>query len=499
LPYLWSVEGAARLIRGVLGKSKGIPKIEIKKSGYKLIVDKSVKDVRPFITGFVAKGCKVDDYLIKQIIQLQEKLCESFGRKRKKAAIGVYAYDKIKFPVKYKATAPESIKFTPLDFFKEMTQQEILEEHPTGKKYAGILENAKKYPILVDKNDEVLSFPPIINSNNTGKVEVGSENLFFEVTGTDLQTVLTSANIFAQAFYDRGFQIFSVDVDYSGKKMTTPVIRKETMKLDKERVKKFTGLDLKDAEIKKLLEKAQFNYNNGKVEIPHYRQDILHDVDLIEEIAIMFDFNKIPVQPLSSYTIGGTSEIQEFIDVARTVIVGAGYQEMMSPMLTNKESLFNKMNVKPFGVIEIEEFMSESFSVMRNWLIPTMMEVLSKNTHVEYPQRVFEQGLISVNKKGKVVDYERIAVATANPDADYTEIRQVLDHLMRMFDVEYEINETEHDSFIPGRVGRVSVKGKDVAYIGEIAPGVLSNWEINMPVAVFELNLTELFEVINKK
>src|SRR3989338_5652429 len=175
LPYLWSVEGFARLIKGILGLQKGTPKIEIKKDQYKVIVEKSVSPIRPYIAAFVAKGHKVDDYLIKQMVQLQEKLCESYGRRRLKVAIGVYSYDKVKFPVHYRAVEPESVKFVPLEFKKEMTPQEILEEHPTGKEYAWILKDAKKYPILIDSADSVLSFPHIINSDLTGRVVSGDE------------------------------------------------------------------------------------------------------------------------------------------------------------------------------------------------------------------------------------------------------------------------------------------------------------------------------------
>ncbi|MFC1697531.1 phenylalanine--tRNA ligase subunit beta [Nanoarchaeota archaeon] len=498
LPYLWSVEGAARLIKGVLGKNKGIPKIKIHDSSYELIVDKSVKKVRPYICSFIAKGHKIDDYLIKQIIQLQEKLCESFGRKRLKAAIGIYSYDKITFPIKYKAVDPESIEFKPLEWKRPMTQQEILESHPAGQKYAWILESAKKYPILIDSKNEVLSFPPIINSNTTGKIEIGEENLFFEVTGTDMETINIATNIFAQALHDRGFKIYSIKIKYDNKTIKTPLIKHEKIKVKKERIKELTGLDLKETEIKKLLQKAQFEYDKGNVLIPHYRADIIHDIDVIEEVAIMYDFNKIPTLPLTSYTIGESTKLMEFIDIIRNLIVGFGYQETMSPILSSKEIIFEKMNVEEFSVIEIEEFMTESYSVVRNWLLPTLMEILSKNKHVEYPQKIFEQGLVTVKKKENIIDYERIAVASAHQNSDYTEIKQILDYVLRMLNVEYDMRETKHDSFIEGRVARVSVKGKDIAYIGELHPQVLKNFDLDMPVAAFELNISELYDLINK-
>jgi phenylalanyl-tRNA synthetase beta chain len=501
LPYLWSIEGVARLIKGLIGKQKGIPKIEIfKQSDHRLTVDKSVKQIRPYIAAFVAKGHKVDDYLIKQMIDLQEKFCDSYGRRRKKVAIGVYNYKKIKFPITYKATDPESIKFTPLEFKKEMTQQEILEDHPTGKEYAWILEGMNKYPILVDANNEVLSFPPIINSNFSGKIDIGDEDLFFEATGEDLDSVLLAANVFAQAFYERGFKIYSVDVAYPDKLhdvITTPFLFDESIKISALQVKKLLGLELKEEQIKKLLEKMQYEYNKGIVKIPNYRRDIMHPVDVIEDVAISYGYQNIEMHYLESYTVGETFPIVKFVDKVRDIIAGLGYQEVFSAMLSNKELLYEKMNVKDFDTVELKEFMSERYSIVRSWIMPILMSVLNKNKSVEYPQKIFEEGLVTTRKGNEIKDMHRIALVSAHKDADYTEARQALDSLMKAFDIQYEIEETEHDSFIPGRVGRVIVNKKKVAYIGELNPKVLANFDLTVPVSGFELNLTELFESIS--
>jgi phenylalanyl-tRNA synthetase beta chain len=184
------------------------------------------------------------------------------------------------------------------------------------------------------------------------------------------------------------------------------------------------------------------------------------------------------------------------LDSARDILIGHGYQEVMSPILSNKELLFEKMNVKEFGLVEIEKFMSERYSVVRNWILPVLLDVLSKNKHVEYPQKVFEQGLVTVRKEDKVFDYERIALVSAHNTADYTEARQVLDSMLSLTGFEYKIVPVEHDSFIAGRVGRVIVNDKKVGYIGEISPKVLSNFGLEVPVAGFEVNLTELFETL---
>jgi phenylalanyl-tRNA synthetase beta chain len=428
---------------------------------------------------------------------LQEKFCESYGRRRKKVAVGVYNYKKIKFPIIYKATDPESIKFIPLEFKKEMTQQEILEDHPKGKEYAWTLEGCDKYPVLIDNSNEVLSFPPIINSNYSGKIEIGNEDLFFEATGDDLDAVLLAANIFAQAFYERGFKIYAVDIKYEDKKITTPHMFDESMKISSLQIKNLVGLNLKEEEIKKLLEKMRYDYKEGKVKIPDYRRDIMHPADIIEDIAISYGYNNIKPEPVSLYTQGEPLPIKKFIDKAKEVLVGLGYQEVLSSILSNKKNLYENMNLEDFGTIEINKPMSETYSVVRSWLLPILMEVLSKNKHVDYPQRIFEQGIITAKKGEDIYDYHRIALASAHKDADFTEAKQALDLMMRLLGIKYKIIETEHNSFIPGRVGRVIVNNKKVSYIGEFSPEVIKNWDLDVPVVGFEVNLTELFENVN--
>ncbi|MCP3681162.1 MAG: phenylalanine--tRNA ligase subunit beta [bacterium] len=496
LPHLWSVEGLARHFRGVLGIDHGIPKLPTKKADYQVIVDKSVNNVRPYIAAFVAKGHKIDDYLLKQMVQLQEKLCDSYGRKRAKVSIGLYSYKRITFPVHYKATDPESVKFVPLEFKKEMTQQEILEDHPKGREYAHILKGLSKYPILIDEKGEVLSFPPVINSNFTGKVEEGDTELFYEVTGTDNEAILLATNIFAQALSDRGFEIFSVDIKYPTKAITTPFMFNERIKLKPEQVREMIGININQAQLKKLLEKGRFYYKAPVVEIPHYRRDILHLVDVIEDVAIMYGYQNIKDEPLTSYTVGSTYPLLKFANKIRDMAVGLGFQEVMSSILSNKETLFNKMNLEDFGTVEIEQYMSESYSVVRSWLTPMMMEVLSKNKHVDYPQKIFEQGLVTRRKGSKVQDFECISIVSCHNTADYTEAKQIIENMLKQLNLKCDIKETEHSSFIPGRVSRISVNGKDIAYAGEISPKVLENWKVETPAAAVEINLTELFELI---
>lgn len=496
LPYLWGAAGFARLARGMLGKDKGLCKLDLKNGKYKLIVENSVTKVRPYIAAFVAKGPKIDNALLKQLIEFQEKVCETYGRKRKKIAIGIYNYSRINFPIHYKAVFPNKVKFVPLDFKKEMNLKEILTEHPKGKEYGWILDEFSKYPILKDANNQILSFPPIINSNETGQIKENDTELFFEVTGTDMNSVFLCCNIFAQDMSERGFNIFSVDIKYPTKQITTPMQFKDSIKLSTKDVNSVLGLDLKEGELKSLLRKFRYDYKTDKVLIPDYRKDILHKRDVIEDVAIAYGYENIPTYNLTSYTQGQTSKIVGFTDKIREILVGLGFSEVMSQVLSNKNLLYNKMEIDDFGTVELEKPVSDNYSVIRTWITPILMDFLSKNRHVEFPHNIFEEGVVTLKKGGKIIDNQRISTIIVSEKADYTKIKQVLDCLFRMLGTEYEIEDTNHRSFIAGRVGRVIVNNKQVGYIGEIAPRVIYNFNIEMPVVAFELNITEMFEAI---
>jgi len=411
-----------------------------------------------------------------------------------KVAVGVYSYPKITFPVHYKATNPESVKFIPLGFKREMTQGEILEMHPTGMEYAWILKGCKNYPLLVDSKNAVLSFPPIINSDWSGKIESGDNELFFEATGTDKEAVQFAANIFAYAFAERGFKIYSVGVKYGAKTEQHPLPFNEKVKISADFVNSILGTKLKESELKSLLEKMRFGYEKGHALIPDYRRDIMHPVDVVEDVAIAYGYNKLPEFGMNTYTHGNTFPITKFLDKIRELLVGQGYQEAFSHILANKNLLYGQMNVEDFGTIEIANPMTETYSCVRTWILPQLMEILGKSKNAEYPQKIFEEGLVTMKKDLK--DYSRVALVTAHTKADFTEVKQVLDFIMDNLQIKYVIEDTVHNSFIPGRVGRVIVNGKAVAYIGEMHPSVLSNFGLGVPAAAFELNLSDLFETL---
>lgn len=497
-PDLWSTEGIAREINGRI-KEKGLPEYEIKKSELVVEVDKKVSKIRPLTVCAVVKNLKIDENILSQMIQLQEKVAGTFGRNRKEVAIGVYDFKKIKPPIKYTTVKSNEIKFVPLDFKEDLTPEEILEKHPKGKEFGHLLEGFKEYPIFIDSAGNILSMPPIINSDYTGKVTEETEEIFIECSGFYFKFLIPALNVIVCALADRGASIENVKVIYSDKTIFTPDLNPKKTSVDIDYVNKVSGLKLSEKEICNLLEQARYQAkSNGKrIELlyPAYRQDIMHARDIVEDVLISYGYDKIsPVYPKLA-TKGEIDKKEFFSNKIAEIMVGLGLQEILSYTLTNKENLFRKMNIKEEKIVEIENPVSSTWNVFRSWLLPSLMEFYSHNQHVQYPQKIFEVGdvvLIDEKQETKTKDVRKIVAAISDSKVTYDEIAAVLDAFLSSLKVKYKLKKIKHFSFIEGRVAEVLVDGKSIGIIGEIHPHVLENWNLEMPVAGFEINLEKI-------
>ncbi|ACJ15880.1 phenylalanyl-tRNA synthetase, beta subunit [Thermococcus onnurineus NA1] len=511
-PDLWSAEGIARQIRWALGMAKGLPRYEVEKSDVVVYVDEKLKDIRPYGVYAIVEGLSLDDEALKQMINLQEKVALTFGRRRREVAIGIFDFDKVKPPIYYRA-AEKTEKFVPLGFEEKMSLEEILEKHEKGKEYGHLIKDKPYYPLLVDSEGNVLSMPPIINSELTGRVTTETRNVFVDVTGWDLNKIMLALNVVVTALAERGGKIKSVKVVYGDFEIETPNLTPKEFEVEFEYIRRLAGIDLSDEEIKELLERMfyEVELENGKAKLkyPAFRDDIMHARDVLEDVLIAYGYNEIKPEEPKLAVQGRGDKFVEFEDTVRELMVGYGLQEVMTFNLTNREAQYTKMNLDfgehpfeeyghhpPARLVEIENPISPKWSALRAWLIPSLMEFLSQNTHEEYPQRIFEVGkttLINENKETKTVSESKLAVAIAHPRVTFTEVKEILDSVMHHLGLEYELKEIEHNSFIPGRVGKIIVNGQEVGIIGEIHPKVLENWGIEMPVAAFEVFLRPLY------
>ena len=506
-PDLWSAEGIARQIRWALGFERGLPKYDVEESGVTVYVDGKLKDIRPYGVYAIVEGLSLDEEALKQMINLQEKVALTFGRRRREVAIGIFDFDRVKPPIYYRA-AEKSEKFVPLGFEEELTLEEIIEKHEKGREYGHLIKDRPYYPLLVDSEGKVLSMPPIINSEITGRVTTETRNVFVDVTGWDLKKIMLALNVVVTALAERGGKIKSVRVVYPDFEVETPDLTPKSFEVELDYIKRLMGLKLSDGDVRNLLERMMYDVElvDGKARLlyPAFRDDIMHARDVLEDVLIAYGYNEIEPEEPKLAVQGRGDKFIEFEDAVRELMVGFGLQEVMTFNLTNRDNQYTRMNLPcgdyfnhpPAELVEIENPISPKWSALRVWLTPSLLDFLSQNTHEEYPQRIFEVGkvtLIDEGRETKTVSESKLAVALAHPRVTFTEAKEILESAMRHLGFEYGLEEIEHPSFIPGRVGRIIVNGKEIGIIGEIHPAVLENWGIEMPVAAFELFLRPLY------
>lgn len=496
-PDLWSPEGIARALRGFLGLQAGPRDYAIAgPSRVAIKVDPRLEKIRPFIACSVVKNVKLSDSAIRGLMHLQDKLDESYGRGRKKSSIGLYEFDLITPPLRYAVAGPEEISFVPLGTDERMSLNDILIKHPKGIEYGHIVESNPLWPILLDSKNDVLSFPPVINSNDLGRITPETHNVLVEVTGTSLDVVSNALTMMTISLADRGGRIYSSIVHYpygETKRAVTPALKTHHVRIRLDYVRAMLGIDLTAGQTVKLLRKARFGASSVSqtaldVTVPCFRLDIMHPVDIIEDIGIAYGLNRIKPRWPPHATVGGITSQHEFNDLLREIMIGLGFQELLTFTLSNPDKLFTRMNLPPKTIVDLQNPRVQTLTCLRNWLIPSLTEILSANVHVAYPQRVFETGDCVTRDGSKVEEITKLAAITCHADASFTEARASLDSLLSNLGLSTRLTGLEHGSFVEGRAAAIWVGEAQVGIMGEIHPQVLENWGIQNPAAALELN-----------
>jgi len=495
--------GVARAFCGLMGWNIGMPKYSVKQGNITLKVDKSVADVRPYIVAATVRGLETDSNTIKELMELQEALHWMIGRDRKKASIGVHKLDAVEPPFSYITCTPDGVKFVPLDKTEEMTPQEVLEKHEKGITYKNQVDWASRYPLVVDCKGQILSFPPIINGELT-KVDENTRDLFIEVTGTDLNAVQRSLKVLVCALADLGGKVETVRVEYPDRVLITPELIPQKMKLNVDFSNDRLGLDFSEKQTIEALQKARLDAKVVEkgvldVSIPVYRTDILHEIDLVEEVAVGFGIFRLEPTKPATLTTGKKHVVTEVADTVRQILVGLGFTEALNFVLTNEIDHYQKMRQEPKELVTLANPVSTDYSIIRNELLPSLMKNLAVSKHHVFPQRMFEvSDVIKLNKESETYTERRInlAAVSSHPTANFTEMKSFLESLLiNLGFTEWAVEETKHPSFLQGRVAKISLGKTDLGVVGEIHPEVLNNFELENPTGAFEIDLQKIIEL----
>jgi len=502
-PDIWAVEGMARALRGYLGVGRTKEIRLAGRSNLKVVIDKRVKPIRPFISTAIVKGLQPTDEALKSWINLQEKLDQTYGRKRRRASIGFYQADLIQSPLSYTVANPDIITFAPLGSENKQSLRDIVENHPKGAEYGEIISQFETWPILVDGADNVLSLPPVINSNDLGRITTETKNILIEVTGTNAETVHNTLKIVVSTLAERGGKIYSCLEIYpygSPRRFVSPDLSPTRAQLRLSYINTLLGTSLTLKEASRLAERAGYRVRIAtgdtiQLEISCYRTDIMHSVDIIEDIAIAMDINKLkPVWP-KIWTVGNFAKETDETESVGETMIGLGFQEVLTYALTSPAEVSNNVQSIDGKLVELLNPRMTTHTVVRSWLLPSLLEILSHNTHVDYPQRIFEIGpYISrgENLIHPIQESRKLAAVTIHANAGFTEIRSSFDALAQNKGRSFQIKETEHPSFLSGRCGAITSDGTEVGVIGELNPRVIKSWGLNLPAAAFEMEMSAL-------
>lgn len=499
-PDLFSVEGVSRALKQFLEIEPGLVSYPVEKSGIEMVIESSVLDVRPYIVCGVVKNLHLDSRAVESLMLLQEHLHRGLGRNRKNVSVGVHDLAKVKPPFRYLAVDP-SFSFIPLDYEEEMTMAEILEKHPKGIGYRYILEGKAKYPLILDSEGNVLSFPPIINAELT-RVTESTKDLFIDVTGLN-EHVSIALNIIAYALGERGGQIQSVVLrstkERREEERETPDFEPKRMEVSCGEVHSLLGIELSAEECKKCCERMGFGaeVNEGLIEvkIPAYRYDILHPWDIIEDIAIGYGYDRIKPEIPGTMVIGCVHPIEEKKMALREIMTGLGYFEVMTFTLTSERKQFELMRRRggEGEKVAVASPISMEHTMLRCSILPNLLEILSINKHHDLPQRIFEVGQVVANLKENYM----LAAVSTHAHANFAEVKSVVDAVLKETGMgEVEVVESEDDAFLEGRrADIIKIKKsltKNAAHIGvfgEIHPEVIRNFWLGHPVVGFEMDI----------
>lgn len=517
-PDLWSLNGVARQIKlHEGGKTVDYMKLMTNKGnndyGDRVVnVDKDLKDIRPYMVAFMICGKAIDDAMLKDIIQTQEKLAWNFGRKRKSLSMGVYRVDQIKFPVSYHAVDPDKTSFVPLACDSPMTCRQILTDHPKGKDFGWILKDCKKFPLLSDAKNETLSMAPIINSATLGAVQVGDKDLMVELTGDNIENLVLSANIVACDFADQGYEIKPILVKHPydtglGKDIMVPYYFQPTTKTTLKAVNKLLGSDFDIKKVEDALIRMGSTVSVEPVETKDgkdysitlspapYRNDFLHEVDIIEDVMIGCNISAFEPRTPQDFTIGRLMPLTEYSRKAKTLMVGLGYQEMIFNYVGSKKDYIDNMLIDGSKVIEIANPMSENYQFIRPEILSSLCRAEAGSANAMYPHKIFEIGKVAYLKEDEntgTITRQHLGFMTASANANFNTLASEVSSLVYFLDHEYKVEESNDPRFIPGRQAKLIVDGKEAGVFGEVHPQVLENWGITTPCAAGEIDLESL-------
>ncbi len=494
-PDLLSAELLGRALRAYLGYEPGLTSYEVAEPEQTLHVDRSVREVRPVVVCGAAHGIDLDEDGLKALMELQEDLHWGLGARRRKVSVGIHDARDITPPYTYKAVDPDEVSFVPLHGHDEMTMRAMLTEIEQGQDYGHLVHDHERWPLIVDDEGEILSFPPIINGTRTTLRE-GTTDVFVDVTGTDRRACRQVLNIVLSHLAEIGGQLAGVTVVEDDEPLVTPDLSTTRRTVEVAHAQRLLGLELSTDDVVTALERMGYGVSvedgTVSVEVPAWRSDVLHAVDLIEDIGIGHGMDAFQGASPQAVTYGQASRTQRFDEQVRRALTGLGYLEVMTLTLTSRWEQTEAISAEEPVLATANPETSEQ-AVLRRRLLPPLLTLASRNTHRDLPQRLFEVGdVVQAGLDGHApANRRRVAGLEVASDAGFTRIKSHVEALLRGLGYRFQESTASQPPFVAGRCAAVTdqASGRVLGHYGEVDPAVIERFDLGTPCAGFELEL----------
>jgi len=505
---LLSEAGLGLYLQGVLEAARGVPSYRAPTSadlpeGFR--VDASVELLRPAIGGAVVRappGKSLDAGLLAEAVRFQELLHATIGRDRRAASLGIYPVDRLEFPVRYSLEPLASVRFVPLDAAEEVGAVEFFRDHPMAATYGPLGRHGDACLTLRDARDRILSLPPILNGRTAGEARVGDRELLLEATGTRERSVAEAVGLLLVVFVAQGWSVAPVPVarsrgpDVEG----TPIVRNRSLDMPSSLLRSLGGEGISAAVVERRLAQARLagrpHSGGWKVDAPPWRPDLVTGVDVAEDVlladGIRPEEGVLPPSP----TRGRIRPETVFRRRFAAALLGLGLAAPHTPLLVSQTTVARVGGAAP---LHLRNPVSAEFAFVRNRLLLSHLDVLAHNTRHGYPQRFGEVAPVVVAAPGSETGGDtryHAGIMIAAEDAGFAGAASIVEYLLRTVDIVGVREPAEIPGTIPGRAARARVTGETVAELGEVAPELLSELGVPVPVAWAEVDLTAIWPLV---
>ncbi|KAG6090066.1 hypothetical protein E4U13_003868 [Claviceps humidiphila] len=495
--------------------------------------------VRPYVSGAVLRNIKFTQDRYDSFIALQDKLHQNLARNRTLVSVGTHDLDTIRGPFTYEALPPKDIKFIPLNQTKEMDGAELMNFYENDKhlgRFLHIIRDRPVYPVIYDADRVVCSLPPIINGDHS-KITLNTTNVFIEITATDLTKLQIVTDMLVTMFSQYVEDEFTVEPvrivsEHNGLTRETPSLQPRITLAEVDYLNSCTGLSESPESLCKLLTKMAYvskpsdkDANLLEVAIPPTRADVLHQCDIMEDLAVCYGFNKLPrTAPTRSATIGAPLKINKLADIVRLEAAMAGWSEVMPLILCSHDENFAWLNRKDDGktAVRLANPKTQEYQIVRTSLLPGLLKTIRENKGHAVPFKIFETSDVTFKDESaerKARNERHFAAAWCGKTSGFEVIHGLLDRVLSMLrtafithdegltgkSIDYQvkedpckadgywIEELNEETFFPGHAASVHLRlgGKErrIGEFGIIHPTALEKFDLRYPVSTLEINL----------